>query len=93
MTMKYQTSEDVLSREVGGELVLMQLANGYYFGLNAVGGLVWRMLEDSGATTSDLAAALTNQFDITVDQATSDVNELLEQLIDSELVRPANGVE
>jgi hypothetical protein len=37
-------SPDVVSREVGGELILLDLESATYFGLNEVGSRIWALL-------------------------------------------------
>jgi hypothetical protein len=41
-------SPDVVSREVGGELVLLDLESATYFGLNGVGSRMWTLLGELG---------------------------------------------
>jgi hypothetical protein len=45
MNQKYQISPDVLSQEVHGETVLLDLAGETYFGLNEVGTRIWQLLK------------------------------------------------
>lgn len=56
-------SPDVVTREVGGELVLLHLGSGTYFGLNPVGGRVWQLLEQADQPISQLCAAIEAEFD------------------------------
>ena len=46
--MRYRIPEDVVSREVGGEAVLLNLATGTYFGLDGVGTEIWNLLAREG---------------------------------------------
>ena len=41
-------SPDVVCREVGGELVLLDLESASYFGLNEVGSRMWTLLGELG---------------------------------------------
>ena len=41
-------SPDVLSQEISGETVLLDLESECYFGLDAVGTRIWQLIRDSG---------------------------------------------
>jgi hypothetical protein len=72
-------SPDVIFRELEGEAVLLDLASGRYFGLNAVGTRIWMLLE-SGSTVGDAAAALAAEFEADADQIARDVDDLVAEL-------------
>ena len=46
---KFAVSDEVVAREVGGEMVLLDLASGQYFGLDTVGGRIWELLSERPA--------------------------------------------
>ena len=52
LTDRIGISPEVVAREVGEETMLLDLASGTYFGLDAVGGVVWQAIED-GATLAE----------------------------------------
>jgi hypothetical protein len=72
-------SPDVIFRELEGEAVLLDLASGRYFGLNAVGTRIWMLLE-SGSTVAAAAAALAAEFEADAEQIARDVDELVAEL-------------
>lgn len=85
--MKIQISEQILTQSIDDELVVLNIESGRYFGLQANGHHVWRLLEelrDSEAAIESLLKA----YD--VDEATlrRDVSELLASLIEAHLVTP-----
>jgi hypothetical protein len=71
--------EGVVSREIEGETVLLNLESGRYFGLNAVGTRVWQLLGDLGRP-QPVVEALLREFDVAPAALESDVLALLEQL-------------
>lgn len=79
-SVRYRCRRDVLAREVEGEAVLLDLASGRYFGLNASGARIWALLEaedgDCGAVSSRIAA----EFGLALDVAAADVRELCREL-------------
>ncbi|MDE1467448.1 PqqD family protein [Aurantiacibacter sp. D1-12] len=82
-------SDDVVSREVGGETVLLDLGQGTYYGLNAVGGRIWEFLEGGDRTIGEIIALLTDEFDVTVADAEADLRALLTELEANALVKRA----
>jgi hypothetical protein len=80
-----QLSDDVVAREVGGETMLLDLASGKYFGLNAVGGRFWQLLE-SGQSSAEARDTLLEEFDVSADQLDSDLADLIGELRESGLV-------
>ena len=56
--MRYRIPEDVVSREVGGEAILLNLATGMYFGLDGIGTEIWTMLAREGTVEAVTNALL-----------------------------------
>lgn len=71
--------DDVTWREVGDEAVVLESATGTYLTLNPSGKLLWRALE-RGATASEMAAMLVEQYGIDEELATADVSAFLDRL-------------
>jgi Coenzyme PQQ synthesis protein D (PqqD) len=72
-------SPDVISRELDGESVVLDLSSGRYFGLNAVGTRVWQLIQQ-GQPVDGLIRAVTAEYDADVDAVERDVLALLEDL-------------
>jgi hypothetical protein len=81
-------SEDVVAREVGGEMVLLDLASGLYFGLDPVGTVVWQHLSDHGATLAQIADVIEAEFDAPRDRIEADLVALIAQLSEKKLIAP-----
>jgi hypothetical protein len=77
---------DVLFRHVGDETVLLGLDSESYFGLDAVGTRIWRLVE-SRPTVGDLVEILLEEYDVDREVLENDVDELLSRLVDAGLVR------
>ena len=87
MNQKYQLSPDVLSQEVHGETVLLDLAGETYFGLNEVGTRIWQLLkQDHGF--EDMLEVLEQEFDVSRERLQADVAQLMEDLIAAGVVKP-----
>ena len=77
---------DVVSREVGGETILLDLESGTYFGLNAVGGRVWQMLESGRKSLVELCDSVETEFDAPRGEIERDVAALVDHLLEQGLV-------
>lgn len=79
-------STAVLSQEVGGETVLLDLQGEAYFGLNQAGTRIWQMLND-GLCFADMLDRLEEEFDAPREQLEADARDLLESLSRAGLIR------
>lgn len=79
-------NKDVVFRNVDGEMVLLDLERGVYFGLDPVGTRVWEALVEHGRARP-VIAALCEEFDVSPDVLASDVAGLLNELLDRDLIR------
>lgn len=86
---RFRASEDVVAREVGGEMVLLDLVSGTYFGLGAVGSRVWERLSQGDASLGELADLVEAEFDAPRERIEQDLAELLTQLVDKQLAAAA----
>ena len=75
----------VMSREVGDETVLLDIAQGIYFGLDGVGKHIWENVAH-GMTVAELAVAVTRDFDVGDEQAQTDVADFLRDLVERGLL-------
>ena len=78
-------SEDTVFRELDGQSVLLNLATGMYFGLDAVGTRVWQLLE-ADPDVQAAFAALAGDYDVDAAQLEADLLALLRQLADAGLI-------
>ena len=81
-------SPDVIFRELAGESVVLDLASGRYFGLNAVGTRVWQLI-GQGETVDGLLRAVTSEYDADASTIERDVLALLDDLEQRGLVLDA----
>lgn len=77
--------EHVTTRDLHGELVLLNFDSETYFGLDAVGTRIWSVLSES-ETVEDGVQTLLGEFDVEEERLRRDVSALLEKLIDGGLV-------
>jgi hypothetical protein len=76
--------------DIGGEIVLLHPDDGAYFALNETGAHLWRQLGPEATPRADAIRratdTLTARWPVDGDQATADLRELLDELIDRGLV-------
>ena len=83
---------DVVWRDVDDELVLLNVVTGQYFGLNPVGGDVWRILAgaaDAGLSFDALVAQVGAGFEGDPSVIRADLVGLLTQLAEKHLISVA----
>jgi len=77
---------EVLFTSMGEDAVLLHAQRGDYYSLNKVGARLW-VLTDGSKTIGELAELITQEFEISKEQAESDIIELAEQLAKEGLVK------
>ena len=84
--MRVEISDAVIWRDLGGDVVILNVESGVYFGLDGSGGQIWRELVDHGSVEKAFEA-LKQQFDIGSDELRHDLDELVDQLVGKGLVQ------
>lgn len=78
--------DDVLTRRVGDELVLLNMTTEIYFGLDPVGTVMWEALGEHGSIAG-AHAALVPVYEVAPDRLLSDLSDLVGQLVEKGLLR------
>ena len=82
---RLEASSSVVTREIGGEMMLMDLESGTYFGLDAIGGRAWQAIE-GGQTIEELCAQIEKDFEVAPEQLREDMLSLARKLLENKLV-------
>ena len=77
----------VLSREVGGETVLLNLESGVYYGLDAVGTRAWNLLAQDN-TLAGVCSIMLDEYDVASDALQRDLTALVQELCEKHLLVP-----
>jgi len=83
LDQKIKAQEAVVFTDLDdGSAVLLHLDNKFYYSLNESGSFMWQLIEknDGAMSKEKLVEALCEQFDVSPDQAQSDVSEFIEDL-------------
>jgi len=70
---------DVLAQEVSGEMVLLDLNNEQYLGLNEVGARVWQLLEKN-IDLKSVYETLLSEYDVDAEVLEGDLNQLIAEM-------------
>lgn len=82
-------ADDQVSIELQGEMVVLSLKDGEYYGLNSVATVVWSLLE-TPRPVGEIRDALLEEFaGVTEEECTRQLLELLRELLDLQLIRLA----
>jgi len=85
MNQTVQVLPDVLSQEVSGETVLLDLNNENYFGLNAVGTRIWQLLQEQN-NLEKIYDILLDEYEVDARKLRNDFDDIISQLIDTGLI-------
>jgi hypothetical protein len=77
--------EEVASKVIDGEAIIINLANGVYYSTDKVGAFVWDLLQ-TGHTLEEVIAAVTRHYDVSREQAESNVRQFVQELVEENLV-------
>jgi len=81
--------DEVAWRDVGDELIVLELATSTYLTLNGSAKQLWIGLA-AGTTMDELVDTLVTMYGISVDQAFADTDQFLSALIERKLIEPVD---
>ncbi len=76
---------DSVFTDMDGDTVIMSIEQGNYYGMGAVGTLVWKILEHP-KTIGEIVQAVRMEYAVDEDTCQNDMIEFIEDLIKNELV-------
>ncbi len=88
--MKIEISKDVIWRELGGEVVMLDLASQYYFGLTGSGSEMWQLIAQHGSADSVIDCMLA-RYDVDPTRLRAEFDELVNQLAAKGMLRISRG--
>jgi Coenzyme PQQ synthesis protein D (PqqD) len=91
--MKYVRNETVVTREIGGETIVVPVRGGVgdltgLFTFNEIASGIWQLLAE-GRTTDEVAHWVEENYEVGEEQARTDVANFLEELRQQGLVHEA----
>jgi len=73
------THEQVSGDLLDGEVVILNLKDGVYYGLNNIGGQIWQLIQEP-KTASQIRDILLEEYDVTSEQCTEELLMLLNEM-------------
>jgi Coenzyme PQQ synthesis protein D (PqqD) len=84
--MKIEISEDVVWREFGGEVLMLDLASQHYFGLTGSGSEMWQLIAQHGSSDSVIDCMLA-KYDVEPASLKADFEKLVDELTAKGMLR------
>jgi len=85
-SMKIEISKDVIWRELGGEVVMLDLASQHYFGLTGSGSEMWQLIAQHGSADSVIDCMLA-KYDVDPANLRADFEKLVDELAAKGMLR------
>lgn len=87
---RVEISPSVIYRDVSGEVVLLNLQSGVYYGLDPVGSRMWQLLMEQ-RPLDDVCSVMLEEYDVTADVLRADLSRLVDELASKGLVTVLPG--
>jgi coenzyme PQQ synthesis protein D (PqqD) len=87
---RVEIGPSVIYRDVSGEVVLLNLQSGVYYGLDPVGSRMWQLLMEQ-RPLDDVCSVMLEEYDVTVDVLRADLSRLVDELASKGLVTVLPG--
>jgi hypothetical protein len=75
----------VMARDVEGEVVILELASGTYFGLDTVGARIWHHMRD-GKTLTEICDLMVEEFEVSREELERDTLKFAQDLATKGLI-------
>jgi hypothetical protein len=85
-----EISPSVIYRDVSGEIVLLNLQSGVYYGLDPVGSRMWQLLMEQ-RPLDDVCSVMLEEYDVAAEVLRADLSRLVDELSSKGLVTVLSG--
>jgi hypothetical protein len=92
LTSRVVVTPGHLSCDLAGDVVVLNVADGFYYGLNEVAATVWQLLQEP-RTVRQIRDALMAEYEVEAEQCERDLLVLLADLVTRGLVTDASEEE
>lgn len=79
---RYCRNQDLLSVEMDGDLVMMSIETGNYFGVSGIGPHIWEAIE-TPKSFNELVSDVCAEFEVDEATASADLRVFLDQLVEN----------
>ena len=84
----YIRNRGIVSADMDGELVMMSVDKGKYYGLGGIGPRIWDILEEP-RTVADVVGVITAEYEVDPVECQRDVENYLQALLADNLISEA----
>lgn len=81
-----QQGSEQVSTEVDGDVVMMSIAQGHYFGLDDIGSHIWKLIEQP-VSVENVCETLCDEYAVERATCERDVLDLLNDMLERELIK------
>jgi hypothetical protein len=78
-------AKDQVSTDLGGEMAILNLKSGVYYGLDAVGARIWDLIQGP-RTVHEIRDVIVEEYDVELERCERDLFALLDQLARENLI-------
>ena len=82
---RYCQNPDVLGVDMDGDLIMMSIERGDYYGISGIGPSVWKELE-TPKTLAELVNSVCDEYEVDADTARADLQRFLKELSENGMV-------
>ncbi|HUF08952.1 MAG TPA: PqqD family protein [Rhodothermales bacterium] len=82
--------DEVVSKVIDGEAIVINLSNGIYYSMDKVAALVWDLI-DRQVSVQTIADEVASRYDVAPAQAAADLEKFVAQLAEEKLISETSG--
>ena len=82
--------DNQVSSDLGGEVAILDLKGGTYYGLDAVGSRIWSLIQEP-REVEEMRDILVSEYEVEQDRCERDLIALLQGLADEALIEVRDG--
>ena len=93
MSTRYEmNAEQVVSKVMDGEAILINLTNGMYYSMGGAGGLAWTLI-NANLSLTETCERLSADYEVPYDEVETNVTDLVTELLSENLLIASNDRE
>jgi len=77
--------KEQVSSEMDGDIIIFNMKNGIYYGLDSVGTKIWNLIQEP-KTVREIHDAILNEYDVEPERCMNDLVSLLNRLSEERLI-------
>ena len=82
-------SSEQLASDLAGEVIILDLKSGIYYGLNSVGARIWSLLQEP-RTVCEIRDIILDEYEVDPDRCEQDLMAVLSELLSRALIEVKN---